>query len=313
MFKPEEYIQRLKDINDAITSIDTTNALEDQSIFFNIKEDIDKIDSEMRYLTSDILRRSCMRRFELYQKWSNFVEKDFIGTFVEFCDVLELKADNYTFDKPREKISNFTQAIKERYETPPSEVDKKEIIENFKRSLFFYRLWDDHAKENFPLQYYIFRVDTGWFIKEETSGENIQNRIFSINHMLEDEIELYVESTFEGLVVAQEEILCIEYHDKANYFDSHEVFDDVELTPDASTHHNFNWFFSDRFYVLLEYRGRIIRLPKEESWYLASEATYVSRLTYKDTKEPIGKADREDLVIYLTKQSEKEGVEIEIE
>jgi hypothetical protein len=307
MFKPEEYIQRLKNINDTISNIDATKALKNQSIFFTLMEDIDRIDSEMRDLTNDILRRSCMRRFELYQKWSNFVEKDFLGTFVEFCDVLESKADNYTFGKPREQISNFTQAIKERYETPPSEVDKKEIIDNFKSSLFFYRLWDDHAKENFPLRYYIFRLNKSWFIKEETSSENIQNRIFSINHMLEDEIELYVESDLQEAGITQEEILCIEYDDKANYFDDHDVFDDVDATPDASTHHNFNWFFSDRFYVLLEYRGRIIRLPTDEGCYLVSQATYVSRLTYKDTKEPLGTADREDLVIYLTNQSDQEG------
>lgn len=218
-FEPEKYIERLKKIKEYTENIDISLAKKDDSIFFEIKEKLDDLDSELYDLTRDILRRSCVRRFELYKKWSDLVDMEFLRTFAEFCDDLDSQAQRYTFGKPQQEIIDFNKLIQERYTLPPNEMSAKEIVDNFTNTVFFVKLWDTYKKEDFPIVYSLISLDSGWFIKEKTKNKNIKTRIFSINHMYENEINIDVDTEIkhDTKILSHKEILRVNFSDGAEH------------------------------------------------------------------------------------------------
>lgn len=218
-FEPEEYIQRLKEIKAYTESITPSRAKKDDSIFFELKKELDHLDEELYGLTRDIFRRSCIRRFELYKKWSESVERGFLGKFAEFCDHLDTQARRYTFGHPQQEIIDFNKTIQERYISPPSKMATKEVVENFTNTLFFVKLWDIYKKEDFPIIYTLLRLESGWFIKEKTTSKNIKMRIFSINHMYENEINIDVSTEIrpETKILSKRKILCVNFRDGAEH------------------------------------------------------------------------------------------------
>lgn len=87
------------------------------------------------------------------------------------------------------------------------------------------------------------------------------------------------------------------------------------LTPQTKDE-DFKFIFSDRDYLLCEYHGRIIHLPKDigiEDDDSPISIFIVSQATYQDNQKSLQSSDANYLQLYLTNQALSDGIDIIIE